>query len=90
MGKHDIGDYTIQDAPSAGRPSEFDWDEVKCYVEDDPELTIRKISAKSEVFYYAIQTGLSRLRRNESTEGGSLTHCQIPTMQVALVKYSLC
>ena len=46
---------------------------MKCYVYDDPELTIRKLPAKSVVFYYAIQTELSK-RKKKRKYGGLVPH----------------
>ena len=65
MRRYDLGDYTIEKAPSAVRPSDLDLDEVKTYVEEDPELTTRKISAKIKVSYIALRFWLGELSQKQ-------------------------
>ncbi|XGW09063.1 hypothetical protein V3C99_011401 [Haemonchus contortus] len=55
------GDFTLEDAPRAGRPRELDLDVLRSTVEEDPYLTTRELGARLGFAFKTIANGLEKL-----------------------------
>jgi histone-lysine N-methyltransferase SETMAR len=61
--KFDSGDYSVEDQPKSGRPSELDLSALKDLVESDPELTIREMAAELHHSTSVVWEGLHKINK---------------------------
>lgn len=55
------GDYSLEDQPRSGRPSELDDDELRAAVEDDPHITTRELAELLDVSHQTVSSHLQAI-----------------------------